>query len=62
MADTIRLLYPERRAVSAEKILGWARDYCADHALDPADYSTLPWAIALLEDAGKITTEAVRIR
>lgn len=61
------LLYPERRAVSADTLIGWAKDYLATEymranphaepaAIDEnARVSGVDAAIELLQDAGVIT-------
>jgi hypothetical protein len=53
-AIRIRILYPDRREVSAEQIVTWARDAFANHdiAINPI---CLADAIASLEDAGLVT-------
>lgn len=52
--DKIYILYPERRYVSAETILQWARDAFADNEIDhePED---LEDAIDMLDGAGLVT-------
>lgn len=55
MGETYELLYPERRTVRREDIVGWYRDLVADGDLaDDADGDVDAMAAAL-EDAGHIT-------
>ena len=50
------ILYPERRTVSPETIIGWARDAVADGEASADDFDgSLESAKAILEDAGLVT-------
>lgn len=48
------LVYPEYRAVSAAKIVGWYEDSLADGDVEPGRITTDSMALAL-QDAGLIT-------
>jgi len=52
-----RILYPERRVVSAEKILTWYQDAVANGEVDDLGAVSAIIAAQLLHEAGIITVE-----
>jgi hypothetical protein len=50
----VRVIYPERRTVSEETVIGWARDAVANGEAESFD-GTLDDAMELLEDIGEVT-------
>lgn len=52
----IRLIYPENRTVSEERILGWAEDAAANGEIEGGFGTDVQEAVRQLEDAGLITT------
>ena len=61
MSETYRLLYPESRIVTAEKILGWHADAVSNKEVEGGlDSQDVRGAIEQLEDAGLITVARSR--
>jgi hypothetical protein len=56
VSETYQLLYPEKRIVTANRILVWHQDAVANREVEGGlDFDDVAGAIAQLEDAGLIT-------
>ena len=54
--DLVELIYPEKRIVTHQRVIGWAKDAFANHETNE-ETETIEDAIRILEDLGHITVK-----
>jgi hypothetical protein len=54
MSNDFKMIFPEKRMVSAQTVIGWAQDHLID-AGTPNETLEVQEAVDILEDAGLVT-------